>query len=103
MDILVRRTPQEWRSLRNMSQYELAKAAGLTPTTISDYETGQYAPNAENWLRIARALSTEDEPLLMDQIDWPALMQEKPTPWRKSTASSSAAADHGDDPKARAA
>ena len=85
MTSLERHTPQEWRQIRGYTQLQLAIRAQLTPTTISDYETGQYAPNAENWQRIAVALSTEDEQLLMDQIEWPALMQEKPASYRKST------------------
>ena len=86
MSEIERHTLQEWRQIRNLTQLQLAIRAQLTPTTISDYETGQYAPNAENWQRIAAALSTEDEQLLLDQIDWPALMQDKPASWRKSTA-----------------
>ncbi len=103
MSTLERHTLQEWRRLRNMTQLELANAAGLTPTTIHDYESGQYLPKTQSALSIARALAGEDgEPLLLDQILWPAMLAERSTSWRKSTAAAAAAADGGD-PKAQAA
>jgi putative transcriptional regulator len=53
------------RAERNLSQGELAQAAGVSRQTISSIETGQYTPSALLAFRIARVL---DMPV--DQLFW---------------------------------
>lgn len=53
------------RTKNNMSQYELAKAAGLTHTSISRYENGKRRLSVENAKKLAGIL----------QVDWKCLFE----------------------------
>lgn len=44
------------RRVRNISQHELARRAGVARNTIGNVERGQYAPRPRTAERIARAL-----------------------------------------------
>ena len=45
-----------WREIAGLNQKELADLAGIHPTTISAYETGTAAPQAETVARVTAAL-----------------------------------------------
>lgn len=63
-----KKTIAEWRRVRGeMSQFELAVAARVHPSTIAVAETGVNAPNTRTLKRIADALGVG-----MDQIILPA-------------------------------
>lgn len=49
---------------QNMTQKELAKAAGLTESAISHYVKGDRVPRGANLMKIARALGTTTDDLL---------------------------------------
>ena len=51
------------RAEKNLSQEQLAAAAGVTRQTISSIETGQYNPSALLALRLARCLERRVEDL----------------------------------------
>jgi DNA-binding XRE family transcriptional regulator len=51
------------RAERDMSQDQLARAAGVSRQTISSIETGQYTPSALLAFRLAEALGTPIERL----------------------------------------
>lgn len=51
------------RAERNVSQAELARAAGVSRQTISSIETGQYCPSTILALRLARVLDERVEDL----------------------------------------
>ena len=51
------------RAERDVSQGELAQAAGVSRQTISSIETGQYSPSALLAFRIARVLDVHIEEL----------------------------------------
>jgi transcriptional regulator with XRE-family HTH domain len=53
----ISRNIAEVREARGMSQAELGKATGLSPTVISRFETGRGAPNFINLLKLANALN----------------------------------------------
>jgi transcriptional regulator with XRE-family HTH domain len=59
---------REWRERRGLSQARVARAAGLTQASVSNYETGRRDPTLLSALRIASALDVA----LGDLID-PAL------------------------------
>jgi putative transcriptional regulator len=51
------------RAERDLSQDDLARAAGVSRQTISSIETGQYCPSAALAFRLARVLGTGVEVL----------------------------------------
>lgn len=68
---------------KKMSQADLARSAGIRPSSLSDYLTGKYSPKHDKIERIAAALQvspawllgssaafsiTEDERLLLEQF-----------------------------------
>jgi transcriptional regulator with XRE-family HTH domain len=52
------------RELRKLSQSELAERAGLQPSAVSHFETGQRAPSFDNLKRLADALDVTTDYLL---------------------------------------
>lgn len=48
---------REWRLRREMSQAEVAKEAGITQASLSNYETGKRDLPLSTFLGVARALS----------------------------------------------
>lgn len=59
------------RAARQMSQTELARAAGITARTIQNYETGAKLPrNREVYGKLAQALGVEESLLLDDNMDF---------------------------------
>jgi transcriptional regulator with XRE-family HTH domain len=59
---------KEWRTLRGLTQAELAKKAGVTQPTISDIETGVSKSVTFDVLeRLARALDVHPGQLFTDQ------------------------------------
>ncbi len=59
------------RAERDLSQDELAKAAGVSRQTISSIETGQYNPSALLALVLARRLDKRVEDLFSLEEDRP--------------------------------
>lgn len=53
------------RAEHDMSQDQLARAAGVSRNTISSIETGQYCPSTLLALRLARVLETR-----VDELFW---------------------------------
>src|SRR5450759_167598 len=53
------------RAERDLSQEQLARAAGVSRQTISSIETGQYCPSTLLAFRLARALSVR-----VDELFW---------------------------------
>lgn len=51
---------RELRLDAQMSQAELAKAAGVTQTTISWYESGLQSPNLEKLIKIFRVFHVDE-------------------------------------------
>jgi transcriptional regulator with XRE-family HTH domain len=66
---------REWRERRGWSQARVARAAGLTQASVSNYETGRRDPTLLSALRIASALDVA----LGDLMD-PALDGQSPDP-----------------------
>ena len=62
------------RAERDLSQDQLARAAGVSRQTISSIETGQYVPSALLAFRLARVLSMRVDELfwLEGDLDGPA-------------------------------
>lgn len=54
----------ELLSERNMTQKELAEAAGLTESAVSHYVKGDRVPRGANLIKMARALETTTDYLL---------------------------------------
>ena len=52
------------RELRQLTQSELGRRAGLAPAAISHFETGQRAPSLESLVRLADALDCSIDLLL---------------------------------------
>lgn len=61
---------REGLSLADMTQAELAKAAGVGPPLITDYIKGRYIPKAERLAKIAKALNVSED-WLMGKTDEP--------------------------------
>jgi transcriptional regulator with XRE-family HTH domain len=55
------------REARGMSQDQLAAAAGLSRTGVSNLECGQYKPHVETLLRLEVALGLEPGDLLRNE------------------------------------
>ena len=53
-------------SEQNMTQKELASAAGLTESAVSHYIKGDRVPRGVNLMKIAKALNTTTDYLLLD-------------------------------------
>lgn len=53
------------RAERDLSQEQLARAAGVSRQTISSIETGQYCPSTLLALRVARVLGVR-----VDELFW---------------------------------
>jgi DNA-binding XRE family transcriptional regulator len=53
-----------WRSYRNMAAHELAKAAGLAPSYVSEIENGRKPGSFDAMARLARALGVTMEDLI---------------------------------------
>lgn len=68
---LERHSLREWRELRNMTAEQLAFKAGVTLSTVYSAERGRHPPRHATIVKLAAALSTPDEPLLIDQFIWP--------------------------------
>jgi len=62
---LLRNRVKVGRAERDLSQEELARAAGVSRQTISSIETGQYTPSALLAFRIARVLG-----MPIDRLFW---------------------------------
>lgn len=60
---------KELRSRRGVSQTELAKLVGVTPSTISQIESNMIYPSLPGLLRMAEALSVEVSSLFQDKGD----------------------------------
>lgn len=50
-----------FRIQRNLNQTELAQKIGVTPNTISKYETGEINPLMEKWIELANELDIHPE------------------------------------------
>jgi len=56
------RTIRKWRVIFDISQTELAKVLGISPSVLSDYESGRRkSPGIQNIKRIIEALFEIDE------------------------------------------
>jgi transcriptional regulator with XRE-family HTH domain len=60
------------RDMRGWSQAELARRAGLPPTSIAHFEIGTRKPSFDNLRRLAGALEVTAD-YLMGRVDEPAL------------------------------
>jgi transcriptional regulator with XRE-family HTH domain len=64
---------KKWRTIRNMTQKELAKRAGISIRTLQDYEQGRKSINgaaAITVCKLAEELACEPVELLEDYEDW---------------------------------
>lgn len=52
------------RQQHNLTQKELADLAGIAPTQISNFETGERLPSLPNFIRLMKALGDHCEFLL---------------------------------------
>jgi transcriptional regulator with XRE-family HTH domain len=68
------RTLAEWRRAKDMTQMELAVAAGLTLGTIQNLEGARQLPGMSTARRIAGALGVG-----VDQINWPEVRRPYPS------------------------
>ncbi|MGE5607686.1 MAG: helix-turn-helix domain-containing protein [Bacillota bacterium] len=59
------------RLTEDRNKAELARKAGLKPTTISDYVSKEYVPRADIALKMARVLEVPVDWLIDDSRDWP--------------------------------
>lgn len=55
----------EWRVKRNMSSRDLAKASGVSKSTINNIENGRYDPTVKTLCLLAGALKTTPEKLFL--------------------------------------
>lgn len=62
------------RDLRQWSQAELARAAGLPPSSIAHFEAGSRKPSFDNLRRLANALEVTTD-YLLGRVDSPGLAQ----------------------------
>ena len=69
----VRKTVKQWREERGLTQLTVAFRTGLTPSTISNIETGRNQPRVAVAIKIAEVLG-----VAVEQIDW--LHNPKPRP-----------------------
>jgi transcriptional regulator with XRE-family HTH domain len=69
------------RTLRNLSQRELADRVGVVQVVVSNYEIGKLRITAEVALRLAAALDVPIQELL--QTDTPPEIVQQPKPSRK--------------------
>ena len=69
--MIVTITEKLTRLTKGKNKAELARRAGLKPTTISDYIAKEYAPRSDIALKMARALEVPVDWLIDDAQDWP--------------------------------
>lgn len=55
----MKRTLEEWRELRYMTQKDLADAIGKTNMTISLWETGKSEPKYSDLVKLSQVLKTK--------------------------------------------
>lgn len=55
---------QQLRELRNLTQAELGRRAGIAAASVSHFETGQRAPSLESLVKLANALEVSTDALL---------------------------------------
>src|SRR5580692_6258426 len=61
------------RSLRNLSQSDLAEKADLQPSPVSHFETGRRAPSFDNLKALSEALQVTTD-YLLGRVDEPGMM-----------------------------
>lgn len=54
-------TLKQWRGLRGMTQEDLAEAVGVSPTTVSQWETGKTPPRKKNKARLRAVLNLDKD------------------------------------------
>lgn len=60
-----------YRTMLNMTQEELAKAAGIKRSALSNYELGRSEPDFEIFIRFSRVLGVDPFDLLVEHKTYP--------------------------------
>jgi transcriptional regulator with XRE-family HTH domain len=55
---------QRFREIRNLTQAELGRRAGMASASVSHFETGQRSPSLESLVKLADALEISTDALL---------------------------------------
>jgi transcriptional regulator with XRE-family HTH domain len=55
---------QRFREIRNLTQAELGRRAGMAAASVSHFETGQRSPSLESLVKLADALEISTDALL---------------------------------------
>ena len=59
------KTIREWRETRGLSQFQLAVRAGVTPSSIHEWEFGKKEPGAVRLRQLAEALGVSMDDILI--------------------------------------
>jgi len=60
-----------YRTMLNMTQEDLAKAAGIKRSALSNYELGRSEPDFEIFVRFSRVLGVDPMDLLLEHDSYP--------------------------------